>query len=175
MEFINLMSAYTYTPPRSIVVKTGCSASLVALHEACRAIQGGDATGAVVAGTSLIMTPTVTAAFTEEGIVSPDGSCKTFDASANGFARAEAITAIYVKPLQAALRDGNAVRAVIRATGTNSDGKSRSLLSPNGAAQEALMRKIYLDAGLDPADTAFVEVSRVAEPHTRHPANGNRD
>ena len=143
----------------SMVVKTGCSASLVALHEACRAIQGGDATGAIVAGTSLIMTPTITAAFTEEGILSPDGSCKTFDAGANGFARAEAITAIYVKPLRAAIRDGNSIRAVIRATGTNSDGKSRGMLNPNGKAQEALMRKIYLDAGLDPALTAFVEVS----------------
>jgi acyl transferase domain-containing protein len=141
-----------------MVIKTGCSASLVALHEACRAIQDGDADGAIVAGTSLIMTPTITAAFTSEGILSPEGSCKTFDASADGFARAESITAVFVKPLHAALRDGNAVRAVIRATGTNSDGKSRGLLNPNGKAQEALMRKVYTDSGLDPADTAFVEV-----------------
>ena|SRR5436853_1539953 len=142
-----------------MVLKTGCSASLVALHEACRAINAGDASAAVVAGTSLIMTPIITAAFASEGVLAPDGSCKTFDASADGFARAEAITAIYVKPLHAALRDGNAIRGVIRATGTNSDGKSRGLLNPNAKAQEALMRKVYLDANLDPSDTAFVEVS----------------
>lgn len=142
-----------------MTIKTGCSASLAALHEAFRAIQVGDATGAIIGGTSLIMTPTTTAAFTSEGILSPDGSCKSFDASANGFARAEAINAIYIKPLAAALRDGNAIRAVIRATGANSDGHSQGLFTPNLVAQEALMRQVYREAGLDPAQTAYVEVT----------------
>lgn len=140
-------------------MKTGCSASLVGLHQACRAIQSGDATSAIVAGTSIIMTPTISASFTSEGILSPDGSCKTFDESADGFARAEAITSVYIKPLGAALRDGNPVRAVIRGTGTNSDGRSNGLLCPNGRAQEVLMRKVYSDNRLDPGDTAYVEVS----------------
>lgn len=105
------------------------------------------------------MTPTTTAAFFAEGILSPDGSCKSFDSSADGFARAEAITAVYLKPLSAAIRDGNAVRAVIRATGSNSDGKGgQGMMAPSGEAQEALMRKVYGAAGLDPAGTAFVEV-----------------
>ncbi|SPN98494.1 related to polyketide synthase [Cephalotrichum gorgonifer] len=147
---------YDFKGP-STVVKTGCSASLVGLHEACRAIQAGDATSAIVAGTSIIMTPSISASFTSEGILSPDGSCKTFDEKANGFARAEAITSVYVKPLGAALRDGNPIRAVIRGTGTNSDGRSKGLLSPNDKAQEALMRKVYFDNGLDPGDTAYVE------------------
>ncbi|UKZ82860.1 Type I Iterative PKS [Trichoderma virens FT-333] len=142
----------------SMTIKTGCSASLAALHAACQAIRQGDATAAIVGGSSLIMTPTMTAAFTAEGILSPEGSCKSFDASADGFARAEAINAIYIKPLTAAIRDGNAIRAVIRATGANSDGHSQGLFTPNLEAQEALMRKIYQDAGLDPALTGFVEV-----------------
>jgi acyl transferase domain-containing protein len=104
------------------------------------------------------MTPTITAAFFAEGILSPEGSCKSFDASADGFARAEAITAVYVKPLSAAIRDGNAIRAVIRATGSNSDGKGQGMMAPNGEAQEALMRKVYWESGLDPAETAYVEV-----------------
>ncbi len=141
-----------------MVVKTGCSASLIALHEACRALQSGDANGAIVAGTSLIMAPATTAAMTAEGILSPEGSCKTFDADADGFVRAEAITSIYIKPLADALRDNNPVRAIIRGTGTNADGRSASLMSPNGEAHEELMRSVYAQAGLDPADTAFVEV-----------------
>lgn len=141
-----------------MVIKTGCSASLVALHEACRALQSGDCTGAIVAGTNLIMGPTTTAAMTQEGIISPEGSCKTFDAAADGFARGEAVTAVYIKRLVDALRDGNPVRAVIRNTATNSDGKSQGLMTPNGKAHEMLMRKVYLDAGLDPRNTAFVEV-----------------
>lgn len=109
------------------------------------------------------MTPTITAAFFAEGILSPEGSCNSFDASADGFARAEAITAVYLKPLSTAIRDGNAIRAVIRATGSNSDGKGgQGMMAPNGAAQEALMRKVYGASGLDPAETAYVEVRCVS-------------
>lgn len=147
-----------------MIVKTGCSASLVALHEACRALQSGDCTSAVVAGTNLILGPTTTAAMTSEGILSPEGSCKTFDAAADGFARAEAITAIYLKPVDSAIRDNNPIRAVIRNTGTNSDGKSDSLMSPNGESHEMLMRKVYADIGLDPQETAFVECHGTGTP-----------
>lgn len=149
---------YDFKGP-SLVIKTGCSASLIALHEACRALQNGDADSAVVAGTSLITTPAMTAELTAEGILSPTGSCKTFDAEADGFARAEAISAIYIKPLEVALRDGNPIRAVICGTGTNSNGRSASMLSPNGRAHEELMRHVYASAGLDPRSTAFVEAS----------------
>ena len=142
----------------SMVIKTGCSSSLVGLHEAFRAIQYGDCKAAVVAGSNLIMGPTTTAAMTEEGILSPDGSCKTFDAKANGFARGEAVTAVYIKSLDLAIRDGNPIRAIIRNTGTNSDGKSQGLMTPNGKSHEALMRKVYAEAGLNPALTGFVEV-----------------
>lgn len=96
---------------------------------------------------------------TQEGILSPEGSCKTFDAKADGFARGEAITAVYIKCLDDAIRDGNPIRALIRNTGTNSDGKSQGLMTPNSKSHEALMRKVYKDAGLDPALTGFVEVS----------------
>ncbi|PQE23080.1 polyketide synthase protein [Rutstroemia sp. NJR-2017a WRK4] len=141
----------------SVVIKTGCSASLVALHQACRALQTGDCEAALVAGTNLIMEPTMTASMTSEGILSPDGSCKTFDATANGFARGEAINAIYIKLLDDAIRDGNPIRAVIRNTATNSDGKSSSLTAPNGQSHEDLMRKVYAGCALNPKDTPFVE------------------
>lgn len=142
-----------------MVIKTGCSASLVGLHEACMSLQTGGCTSAIVAGTSLLMGPTIYSTMTSEGVLSPEGSCKTFDAEANGFARAEGINAVYLKRLEDAIRDGNPIRAVIRNSGTNSDGKSQGLLNPSSAAQEALMRKLYQDAGLNPADTPFIEVS----------------
>ena len=141
-----------------MVIKTGCSASLVALHEACRALHSGDCNGAIVAGTSLIMGPRTTAAMTQEGILAPDGSCKTFDAAANGFARAEAINAVYIKRLSDALRDGNPIRAIIRNTGTNSDGRSQGLMTPSSEAHEALIRKVYSDSDLIPSETGYVEV-----------------
>ena len=142
----------------SIVIKTGCSASLVGLHEACTALRMGHCSAAIVAGTSLITNPATTAAMTREGIVSPNGSCRTFDADADGFARGEAINAVYIKRLDDAMRDGNPIRAVIRNTGTNSDGKGSNLLHPNGIAHELLMRDVYQSAGLSPNETAFVEV-----------------
>ncbi|KAJ2896892.1 putative polyketide synthase [Zalerion maritima] len=169
---------YDFRGP-SMTIKTGCSASLIALHSACRAISSGDCpSGAIVAGTSLILSPSVTSAFTSEGLLSPDGSCKTFDAAANGFARAEAVNAVFLKPLSAALRDGNPVRAVIRGSATNSDGRGpedgigAGLLTPNGEAHEELMRKVYRDAGLDPKDTAFVECHGTGTP-TGDPIEAN--
>jgi acyl transferase domain-containing protein len=96
---------------------------------------------------------------TADGVIGPDGLCKSFDASANGYARAEGITAIYIKKLEDAIRDGNPIRAVIRGAATNHGGKGQGgMLSPRSEAQEILMRKVYADAGLDPSETAFVEV-----------------
>jgi len=141
-----------------MVIKTGCSASLVSLHEACRALQNGDCTGAIVAGTNLIPGPGTTVTLTEEGVLSPESSCKTFDATADGYARGEAITAVYIKLLDNAIRDGNPIRAVIRNTGVNSDGKSQGLTTPSSKSHEALMRKVYFEVGLDPVETGFVEV-----------------
>lgn len=93
-----------------------------------------------------------------KGVLSNDGSCKTFDAAADGYGRGEAINAIYIKTLADAIRDGNPVRAIIRGTGSNSDGKSSSLLSPSSVTQIALMKQVYREANLDPRETAFVEV-----------------
>lgn len=148
----------------SMVIKTGCSASLIALHEACRAIQMNDCDGAIVAGTNLILGPSTTIAMTSEGILSPEGSCKTFDSAADGFARGEAITAIYVQDLDKAIEQGLPIRAVIPNTGVNCDGRSRSILQPSLEAQVALMRKVYGDLGLDPARTAYVECHGTGTP-----------
>ncbi|KAI1806276.1 hypothetical protein F4811DRAFT_550999 [Daldinia bambusicola] len=137
--------------------RTACSASLIALNEACRAVQFGDASAAIVAGSNLILGPSLSILMTSEGVLSPDGSCKSFDAAANGYARAEGVTAIYVKRLTDAIRDSNPIRAVIRGTAANSDGKSQGMLVPKGEALESLMRKVYSDSGLNPTETAFVE------------------
>jgi acyl transferase domain-containing protein len=99
--------------------------------------------------------------------LSPDGNCRSFDAAANGYARGEAIIAILVKPLADAIKQGDAVRAVIRGTAVNFDGRTSNLTIPNPLAQEALMRKAYLEAGLEPRDTCFIEVC--SSFHTFHP------
>ena len=118
----------------SMTTRTACSASLVALHEACVAISRGDCVSAVVGGANLIMTPGSTMSMSEQNVLSKDGSCKTFSADANGYARGEAIVAVYVKRLDDALRDGNSIRAVIRGTATNHDGKTPGMTVPSAKA-----------------------------------------
>jgi acyl transferase domain-containing protein len=82
-------------------------------------------------------------------LLASDGSCKTFGTSADGYTRAEAIAAVYVKRLEDALCDGNPVRAAIRGTSANCNGENHSLVTPNGTVQEALIRRAYENAGLD--------------------------
>ncbi|KAF1830190.1 hypothetical protein BDW02DRAFT_633855 [Decorospora gaudefroyi] len=141
----------------SLTIRTACSASLVALHEACVAIDRGDCVSAIVGGANLILRPGCTTMMSEQGVLSPDGSCKTFSTAANGYARAEAIIGVFVKPLEDAMRDGNSIRAVIRATATNHDGKTAGFSMPSSGAQEAMMRRAYDVAGLNISDTGYVE------------------
>lgn len=146
----------------SLTINTACFASLVALHEACNSLQNGTIEGAVVGGSCLQLSPVLTEMMAAEGTLSSDGSCKSFDSRANGFARAEGITAVYIKRLSDAVRDGNPVRSIIRASGSNSDGNRAGLMQPQARTQETLIRQVYDRARLDPAETAFVEVCQVS-------------
>lgn len=90
--------------------------------------------------------------------VSPDGISKTFDAAANGFGRGEAVNAILIKKLDDAIRDGDPIRAVIRSTAVNCDGRSQTITSPSAQSQEQLIRRAYEKASIsDLSKTAFVE------------------
>ncbi|KAE8333350.1 fatty acid synthase S-acetyltransferase [Aspergillus sergii] len=142
----------------SMTIRTACSSSLTGLHEACRALRQGECVGAIVAGTNLIMAPTTTIGMCEVGVLSRDGRCKTFDATADGYGRGEAINAIYIKKLDDAIRDGNPIRAVIRATAVNSDGRTPNITYPSATAQEQLIRKAYQSANIeDISQTGFFE------------------
>lgn len=130
---------------------------MVALHQACMAISRGDCVSAIVGATNLIMRPNFTTLMSEQGVLASDGSCKTFSASADGYARAEAIVGVFLKPLEDAILDGNSIRAVIRATATNHDGRTAGFTMPNSDIQETMIRRAYDIAGLTPGDTGYVE------------------
>ncbi|WYZ42233.1 hypothetical protein EsH8_V_001128 [Colletotrichum jinshuiense] len=100
----------------------------------------------------------------EYGWTGPSGKCKTFDLLADGYGRGEAVNAVYVKRLSDALRDGNPVRAIIRASATNNDGRSNGIMSPNTFLQEALIRKTYEKACLPFNKTAFFECHGTGTP-----------
>lgn len=137
------------------------------------AISRGDCKSALVGGVNLIMAPGMTTAMTEQGVLAKDGSCKTFSADADGYGRGEAITAVYIKPLSDAIKDGNPVRAVIRSTASNCDGKTPGMSCPSTDAQETMMRRAYDVAGItDFSQTAFVECHGTGTP-TGDPIEAN--
>lgn len=88
---------------------------------------------------------------------SPEGRCFSYDSRASNYGRGEGIATLILKPLSAALREGDPIRAIIRGTGVNSDGHTTGLTTPSQTAQEHLIRQVYERAGLDPLETIFVE------------------
>ncbi len=141
----------------SLAIDTACSSSLVAVHQACRSLRWGECDAALAAGVNLLLHPATTTAFGEAGALAPDGRCKAFPADADGIVRGEGAGVVVLKRLSDARRDGDAVLAVIRGSAVNSDGRSNGLTAPNPAAQAALLRTAYADAGLDPAEVDYVE------------------
>jgi acyl transferase domain-containing protein len=128
------------------------------LHEACQALYTGECSSAIVAGANVILAPTMTVSMCGNMVLSPSGLCKTFDAAADGYGRGEAINAIYIKPLHEAVRMGDPIRAVIRSTAVNCDGKTPSITTPGSKTQEQLIRRAYQKAGInDISKTAFFE------------------
>ncbi|KAL3449932.1 hypothetical protein BJX65DRAFT_305943 [Aspergillus insuetus] len=142
----------------SMTLETGCSSSMVGLHEACRAILAGDCASAIVAGTNLIFSPTMTTTMSDNMVLSPSGVCRTFDAAADGYGRGEGINALYIKRLSNAIRDGDPVRAIIRSTASNCDGKTPGITTPGSVTQKELVQQAYKRAMIsDITETGFFE------------------
>ncbi|KAI0188222.1 hypothetical protein EV127DRAFT_498288 [Xylaria flabelliformis] len=162
--FANRISWFFNLLGPSVVVDTACSGTMVALDLACQSLRNGDATMALVIGASLSLTPESTAFLDNMGFLSPDGYCYSFDQRANGYARGEGVLAVLVKPLSNALADNDMIRAVIRSSGSNQDGRTPSLTQPNATSQEDLIRAVYRKAGLDPGVTRYVEAHGTGTP-----------
>ncbi|MFF5859617.1 type I polyketide synthase [Streptomyces sp. NPDC012751] len=141
----------------SMVVDSACSSSLVAVHLACRSLRQRECSGAVAGGVQLLLSPTVARTYADDGLLASDGRCKTFDASADGFTRAEGVGAVVLRRLSDALADGDRIWAVIRGTAVNQDGRTNGMLAPSGPAQQEVVRRALRDAGLPPGRITLVE------------------
>lgn len=106
----------------SMTLDTACSSSMYALHLACSAIHSGECSAALVGGSNLILTPECQVFSSSLGAVSKSSKCHTFDAAADGYARADGIGALYVKSLRQAVVDQDPIRAIIRGTAINAYG-----------------------------------------------------
>jgi amino acid adenylation domain-containing protein len=141
----------------SLAVDTACSSSLVTVDLACKNLKSGACDLALAGGVNLILSPEMTIIFSKAGLMSPDGRCKTFDASANGYVRSEGCGLIVLKRYADAVRDGNRVLALIRGSHVNQDGQSNGLTVPNGQAQISLIQNALLHAGVTPSDVSYIE------------------
>ncbi|MFE7508082.1 SDR family NAD(P)-dependent oxidoreductase [Promicromonospora sp. NPDC057488] len=141
----------------SVAVDTACSSSLVAVHQACQALRSGEARVALAGGVNIMAGPGLTMVLDAAGATSPDGTSKSFDASANGYGRGEGAGVVVLKRLSEALRDGDPVLAVIRGSAVQQDGRTAGIMAPNGEAQAAVARQALRVAGVDPRTVGYVE------------------
>ncbi|OCB56601.1 polyketide synthase [Mycobacterium vulneris] len=148
---------YDFRGP-SVAVDTACSSSLVAAHQGVQALRSGEADVAIVGGVNALITPMVTVGFDEVGgVLAPDGRIKSFSSDADGYARSEGGGMLVLKRVSDARRDGDQILAVIAGSAINHDGRSNGLLAPNPDAQEAVLRKAYKDAGINPRTVDYIE------------------
>ena len=141
----------------SVSVDTACSSSLVALHQACNAIWNGDAPMAITGGVNMLLHPFGFVGFSKASMLSPRGRCRAFDASGDGYVRAEGSAVLFLKPLEAAEADGDPIHAVIVDTGINCDGRTNGITLPSSEGQASLLASIYSRAGVNPDDLSYIE------------------
>ncbi|TVY76085.1 Highly reducing polyketide synthase, partial [Lachnellula suecica] len=141
----------------SMTIDTACSSSLVALHQACQSLQSGSSNMAIVGGTSLLLNPDVFLYLSNQKFLAQDRRSKSFDAKGDGYGRGEGCAAVILKRVDDAIRDGDPIRAIIRGSGANSDGKTKGITLPSAEAQADLIRRVYRDAGVDMSVTSYVE------------------
>jgi 3-oxoacyl-(acyl-carrier-protein) synthase/acyl-CoA synthetase (AMP-forming)/AMP-acid ligase II/acyl carrier protein len=137
------------------VVDTACSASLVAVHQACRALRAGECDVALAGGARVCLVPGADGL--RLGIESPTGRARAFGDGADGTVLGEGGALLVLKPLRAALAEGHTIHAVIRGSAVNHDGRAATVFAPNPVAQEELLERAWSVAGLDAGRLAFVE------------------
>ncbi|QDY80033.1 type I polyketide synthase [Streptomyces qinzhouensis] len=148
----------------SLVVDTACSSSLVALHHACEALRSGRCRAALAGGVHVLLSPFEFVGFSKASMLSPTGRCRPFSQEADGYVRSEGAGLVLLKPLSAALADGDRVHALILGSGVNTDGRTPGLAQPSADAQEALLRQVYATAGVDTREVAYVEMHGTGTP-----------
>ncbi|QTA87823.1 Putative phthiocerol synthesis polyketide synthase [Desulfonema magnum] len=166
----------------NMVIDTACSSSLLAVHLACQSLRAGECQAALCGGVNVLLFPKLMIGLSGMTVLSPDGRCKTFDASADGFGRGEGCGMVVLKRLSCALEDRDRIWAVIRASAVNHNGPGSGLTVPSKAAQTALIREALEKANIEGKEVGYVEAhgtgTKLGDPievRALADALGNRD
>ncbi|KAI5865997.1 hypothetical protein GGS23DRAFT_603436 [Durotheca rogersii] len=153
----NRLSWYFDFKGPSVQVNTACSSSMIAVDLACQSLRLGQCSMALVTGSNVILSPESSLYLSNMNFISPDSVSYSFDHRANGYGRGEGVVVLVIKNITDAIRDGDVIRAVIRATGSNQDGYTPGLTQPSAASQEELIRSVYRSCNLGFESTRYVE------------------
>ena len=148
----------------SVTLDTACSSSLYCLHFACRALSQGDCNSAIVAAANLLQGPEYFMSTSAAGVLSDTGICHSFAANADGYGRADAIGALYLKRLSDAIRDNDPIRSIIRGTSVNANGRTPGITLPSSVGQENVIAQAYNYAGINQQDIGYVECHGTGTP-----------
>ncbi|KAK6210644.1 Type I Iterative PKS [Pestalotiopsis sp. IQ-011] len=141
----------------SMVTDTACSSSMVSVYQACRALQDGDCTSAIAGGVNVISSPDMYLGLARGHFLSPTGGCKPFDASADGYCRAEGCVLFVLKRLSDAVAENDRIHGVIRNVMANQSGNAHSITHPHSATQIDLFQRLLRRTNVDPASVGVVE------------------
>jgi acyl transferase domain-containing protein/acyl carrier protein len=155
--------AFDFRGP-SMTIDTACSSSLVAVHLAALSIWNGECDLALAGGVNVMIGPNTAIAESKSGFLSPDGRCKAFDDSADGYARGEGGAVVVIKPLEQARSDGDEIYAQILGTAVSQDGHTDGITVPSARAQEAAITTALRRAGIRPDEVGYVEAHGTGTP-----------
>ena len=141
----------------SISLDTACSSSLVAVHLAIKSLRDRECNMALAGGVNRLISPKISINFSQAKMLSPDGRCKTFDASANGFVRSEGCGIVVLKRLSDAIADGDNIRAILLGSATNQDGRTSSITTPNSLSQQAVIKQALANSKVEPSQVSYLE------------------
>ncbi|VUC32259.1 unnamed protein product [Clonostachys rosea] len=141
----------------SVVVDTACSGSLVAIHQACRALAAGECKSALAGGVNVICGPEMQSGLARSHFLSPESQCRPFDASADGYCRGEGCGIVVLKLLSDALADNDRILGVIKGTGVNQSGNAHSITHPHKESQVQLINRVLKQSMVFPHTVGAAE------------------
>ena len=151
------LSHFYGTTAPSISLDTACSSSLVAVHMAIKSLRDRESNLAIVGGVNRLIAPEVSINFSQAKMLSPDGLCKSFDESADGFVRSEGCGIVILKRLSDAIADRDNIQAVLLGSAVNQDGRTSSITTPNSLSQQVVIQQALESSKIEPEKVSYLE------------------